>query len=168
MTAKRTAVEQRRENRREEILKAAQDLFLRKGYSNTSLDDIARAVGIKREGVYYYFANRPQILIEIIKPLAESAAERLKRLGYDRIKVKFADGYHGWPEHAPFDAIIVTAAADHVPPPLVKQLRPGGRMVIPVGSTVHRQMLGLVEKDQAGRISTRNVVPVRFVPFTRK
>ena len=80
MTAKRTAVEQRRENRREEILKAAQDLFLRKGYSNTSLDDIARAVGIKREGVYYYFANRPQILIEIIKPLGLQLRDRVREI----------------------------------------------------------------------------------------
>ncbi len=105
--------------------------------------------------------------IEIIEPLARSATARLKRLGYDHVHVKFADGYHGWPEHAPFDAIVVTAAADHIPPPLVQQLKAGGRMVIPVGSTVHRQVLILVEKDRDGRITTRNIAPVRFVPFTR-
>ena len=78
MTAQRSATEQRRENRREEILKAAQELFLRKGYANTSLDDIAREVGIKREGLYYYFPNRPQILIEIIKPLGLQLRDRVK------------------------------------------------------------------------------------------
>ena len=80
MTARRTATEQRRENRRDEILKAAQELFLRKGYSNTSLDDIARAVGIKREGLYYYFPNRPQILIEIIKPLGLQLRDRVREI----------------------------------------------------------------------------------------
>jgi protein-L-isoaspartate(D-aspartate) O-methyltransferase len=105
--------------------------------------------------------------IEIIEPLANSAKERLQKLGYDKVQVKLADGYHGWPEHAPFDAIVVTAAADHVPPPLVQQLKPGGRMVIPLGSALLRQMLVLVEKDAQGRIRTRNIAPVRFVPFTR-
>ena len=80
MTAQRTTAAQRRENRREEILQAAQDLFLRKGYSNTSLDDIARAVGIKREGLYYYFPNRPQILIEIIKPLGLQLRDRVREI----------------------------------------------------------------------------------------
>lgn len=80
MTAQRTAAEQRRESRREEILKAAQELFLRKGYANTSLDDIAREVGIKREGLYYYFPNRPQILIEIIKPLGLQLRDRVKEI----------------------------------------------------------------------------------------
>ena len=80
MTPERTAVEQRRENRREEIVRAAQELFLRLGYSNTSLDDIARAVGIKREGLYYYFPNRTQILIEIIKPLGLQLRDRVREI----------------------------------------------------------------------------------------
>jgi protein-L-isoaspartate(D-aspartate) O-methyltransferase len=105
--------------------------------------------------------------IEIIEPLAKSAEERLKRLGYDKVRVKFADGYFGWPEHAPFDAIVVTAAADHVPPPLIEQLKNGGRMVIPVGSVFHRQMLVLVEKDADGKVRARNIIPVVFVPLTR-
>jgi protein-L-isoaspartate(D-aspartate) O-methyltransferase len=106
--------------------------------------------------------------IEIIQALAESAEATLKRCGYDKVRVRFGDGYHGWPEEAPFDAIIVTAAADHVPPPLIEQLTPGGRMVIPVGSVFHRQMLVLVEKDEAGKLRTRNITPVVFVPLTRQ
>jgi len=106
--------------------------------------------------------------IEIIEPLAKSATERLKRLGYDTVQVKFADGYFGWKEHAPFDAIVVTAAADHVPPPLIEQLKPGGRMVIPLGSLFHVQWLVLVEKDADGKVRTRNITPVAFVPFTRE
>ena len=105
--------------------------------------------------------------IEIIEPLAKSAADRLKRLGYEKLQVKFGDGYFGWAEHAPFDAIIVTAAADHVPPPLVEQLKPGGRMVIPLGSPFTQQWLVLVQKEAEGRIRTQNVLPVAFVPFTR-
>jgi protein-L-isoaspartate(D-aspartate) O-methyltransferase len=106
--------------------------------------------------------------IEIIEPLATSAAARLKRLGYDTVRVKFGDGYFGWKEHAPFDAILVTAAADHVPPPLIEQLKPGGRMVIPLGSPFHTQWLVVVQKDAAGRINTRNVAPVVFVPLRRQ
>jgi protein-L-isoaspartate(D-aspartate) O-methyltransferase len=106
--------------------------------------------------------------IEIIKPLADTAAATLKRCGYDKVQVKFGDGYEGWPEHAPFDAIIVTAAADHVPPPLLEQLKPGGRMVIPVGGVFHRQVLILAEKDAAGKVRTRNVTGVIFVPLTRQ
>jgi protein-L-isoaspartate(D-aspartate) O-methyltransferase len=106
--------------------------------------------------------------IEIIEPLAASADARLKRLGYDTVEVKFGDGYHGWAEHAPFDAIIVTAAADHVPPPLLEQLKPGGRMVIPLGGAFHKQTLVLVRKDEQGAIRTRNIAPVAFVPFTRE
>jgi protein-L-isoaspartate(D-aspartate) O-methyltransferase len=105
--------------------------------------------------------------IEIIEPLAKSAADRLKRLGYDKVEVKFGDGYFGWPEHAPFDAIVVTAAADHVPPPLIEQLKPGGRMVIPLGGPFQTQWLVLVEKDAAGKIRTRNIAAVAFVPLTR-
>ena len=106
--------------------------------------------------------------IEIIEPLADSAAARLKRLGYNKVEVKFGDGYFGWPKHAPFDAIIVTAAADHVPPPLIEQLKPGGRMVIPLGSVFFRQTLVLVEKDTDGKVRTRNIAPVAFVPLTRQ
>jgi len=106
--------------------------------------------------------------IEIIEPLATQAAERLQRLGYKKIHVKHGDGYRGWSEHAPFDAIIVTAGADHIPPPLVEQLKPGGRMAIPVGDPRGEQSLLVVEKDISGRISTRNVASVLFVPLTRQ
>ena len=104
--------------------------------------------------------------IEIVAPLAQEAARRLKELGYNNVTVRQGDGYKGWPEHAPFDAIVVTAAASHVPSPLVEQLKPGGRMIIPVGATSVTQNLMLVEKDQGGRVHTRNVLPVRFVPLT--
>ncbi|WP_025321241.1 protein-L-isoaspartate(D-aspartate) O-methyltransferase [Deferrisoma camini] len=104
--------------------------------------------------------------VEIIPALAEAARRRLRRLGYDRVRVRLGDGYYGWPEHAPFDAILVTAAADHVPPPLVRQLRPGGRMVIPVGGAFRVQTLTVVEKAADGRVSSREVLPVRFVPLT--
>jgi len=104
--------------------------------------------------------------IEIIKPLGELATDRLKRLGYDKIKTKIGDGYYGWEEHAPFDAIIVTAAASHVPPPLIKQLKIGGRMIIPVGSQFMAQELLLIYKEEGGKIITRQILPVRFVPLT--
>jgi len=104
--------------------------------------------------------------IEIVAPLAEEAAARLARLGYGRVHVRTGDGYNGWPEAAPFDAIIVTAAAGFVPPPLVEQLRPGGRMVIPVGEARAVQQLLLVEKAADGRTTTRTLIPVRFVPLT--
>ncbi len=104
--------------------------------------------------------------VEIVPPLAEQAARRLRELGYGQVRVKTGDGYHGWPEAAPFDAIVVTAAAGHVPPPLVRQLRPGGRMVIPVGGRFTTQYLLLVEKDEAGQVTTRQLLPVIFVPLT--
>ncbi|MFB3134096.1 MAG: protein-L-isoaspartate(D-aspartate) O-methyltransferase [Rhodothermales bacterium] len=104
--------------------------------------------------------------IEIVSELAEAVTGRLDRLGYDAVTVKHADGYHGWAAHAPFDAIVVTAAAEHVPPPLIKQLKDGGRMIIPVGSPFFTQTLMLVEKRD-GEVRTRSLVPVRFVPFTR-
>ena len=104
--------------------------------------------------------------IEIIPQLAKSAERRLEKLGYGNVTVRHTDGYYGWEENAPFDAIIVTAAAGHIPPPLVKQLKPGGRMVIPVGGPFMVQSLILVEKDKAGRITTRNLMAVRFVPLT--
>jgi protein-L-isoaspartate(D-aspartate) O-methyltransferase len=104
--------------------------------------------------------------IEIVEPLGREAQERLRRLGYRNVEVKVADGYYGWDEHAPFDAIIVTAAGSHVPPPLVRQLRPGGRMVIPVGAQFLTQYLMLVEKQPDGSVVTRQVLPVHFVPLT--
>jgi len=104
--------------------------------------------------------------IEIIEPLAKQAAERLSELGYGRVTVRQGDGYYGWREEAPFDAIVVTAAAGHIPPPLIKQLKPGGVMVIPVGSRFMVQQLVLVEKDSTGSITTRQILPVRFVPLT--
>ena len=104
--------------------------------------------------------------IEIIKPLAEQARERLRRLGYHNVEVKTADGYYGWEEQAPFDVIIVTAAASHVPPPLIRQLKAGGRMVIPVGSRFMTQELLLINKQQDGTLVTRQILPVIFVPLT--
>ena len=104
--------------------------------------------------------------IEIIHALGQKARKRLKRLGYDNIQVRLGDGYYGWKEHGPYDAIIVTAAASHIPPPLVKQLKPGGRMIIPVGSRFATQQLVLVEKSTQGEIHTRQLMPVTFVPLT--
>jgi protein-L-isoaspartate(D-aspartate) O-methyltransferase len=105
--------------------------------------------------------------IEIVPELAETAEQRLERLGYDNVNAYTGDGYYGRPQAAPFDAIVVTAAAQQVPPPLVQQLKPGGRMVIPVGSGFALQHLMLVEKDADGRVRTRQTLPVRFVPLTR-
>jgi len=104
--------------------------------------------------------------IEIIPQLAEAAGKRLDELGYDGVAVKSADGFYGWPEQAPFDAIIVTAAAEFVPPPLLEQLAEGGLMVIPVGSPYFVQTLMLVQKRDGKPYST-SLMPVRFVPFTR-
>jgi protein-L-isoaspartate(D-aspartate) O-methyltransferase len=104
--------------------------------------------------------------IEIIEDLGEQARRNLERLDYRNIEVRIGDGYYGWEEEAPFDAIVVTAAASHVPPPLVKQLKNGGRMLIPVGSRFMVQQLLLVEKDAAGKVTTRQILPVRFVPLT--
>ena len=104
--------------------------------------------------------------IEIVEPLGTNALKVLKENGYDNVHVKIADGYYGWEEHAPFDAIVVTAAAEHIPPPLIEQLAPGGKMVIPVGSPYFTQNLMLVTKDGES-IKSRNIAPVRFVPFTR-
>ncbi|OGS95108.1 MAG: protein-L-isoaspartate O-methyltransferase [Gallionellales bacterium RIFCSPLOWO2_02_FULL_57_47] len=104
--------------------------------------------------------------IEIIEPLGKEAGERLKSLGYHNVQTRVSDGYYGWPEAAPFDAIIVTAAASHVPPPLLKQLKPGGRMVIPLGTQFMTQFLMLVEKQQDGSVTNRQILPVRFVPLT--
>lgn len=104
--------------------------------------------------------------VEIVGPLAASAAARLERLGYRNITVLHGDGYYGWEPDAPYDAIVVTAAASHIPPPLIAQLKPGGRMAIPVGRTAWTQNLLLVEKSPDGEITTRNLLPVAFVPLT--
>ena len=106
--------------------------------------------------------------IEIIPGLYLEARKRLARLGYDRIHLKIDDGYFGWPEKAPFDRIIVTCAAGHIPLPLIRQLKPGGLMVIPVGPPWTVQTLVLVEKDQEGEVKTRALMSVRFVPLIRK
>ncbi len=102
--------------------------------------------------------------IEIVKPLAEQAKKRLAALGYDNVTVRHGDGYRGWKEKAPFDVIIVAAAPGHVPEPLVDQLAPGGRMVIPVGR--YSQRLVVIERDQQGKVHRRPGLPVRFVPMT--
>ena len=104
--------------------------------------------------------------IEIIKPLGEEASARFKDLNYNNIQARIGDGYYGWKEAAPFDGIVVTAAASHIPPPLVQQLKPGGRMLIPVGSVFMVQHLVIVEKSLQGKITTRQILPVRFVPLT--
>ncbi len=106
--------------------------------------------------------------IEIIEGLAEEARERLQGLGFDNVVTRLGDGYFGWEAHAPFDSIIVTAAATHVPPPLIGQLKPGGRMVIPVGGRFATQWLLLIQKNDDGSVVTRQVAPVRFVPLTGK
>lgn len=104
--------------------------------------------------------------IEIVEGLAKSAKERLKELGYPNVFVRAGDGYFGWREKAPYDAIIGTAAAGRVPPPLLEQLKPGGRMILPVEGRFGFQHLVLITKDQKGNLDRRNVMPVRFVPMT--
>jgi protein-L-isoaspartate(D-aspartate) O-methyltransferase len=102
--------------------------------------------------------------IEIVEPLAEMARQTLERLGYKNAHVKHGDGFRGWPEHAPFDAIIVTCAPDKIPAPLVEQLRDGGRMIIPVGSGMNQELVLLRKKGD--KIEKQSVLPVRFVPMT--
>lgn len=121
------------------------------GYQTAILAEIARQV----------------YSIEIIEVLAENAKKLLQQLGYTNILIKSGDGYHGWPEYAPFDRIIVTAASDKIPEPLVRQLQPEGRLVIPIGDRIHGQELTLVTKDKDDRLTRRNILPVIFVPFTR-
>ena len=104
--------------------------------------------------------------MEIVSPLGRNAARVLRELGYANVETRIGDGYQGWPEAAPFDAIIVTAAAREVPQPLVEQLKPGGRLVIPVGSLI--QDLMILDKDADGATISRRVLPVRFVPLTRE
>ncbi|MDZ4159884.1 MAG: protein-L-isoaspartate(D-aspartate) O-methyltransferase [Anaerolineaceae bacterium] len=105
--------------------------------------------------------------IEIIEPLATRAKETLERLGYDNVIVRHADGYYGWDEAAPFDAIVVTAAPDHIPQPLIEQLKLGGRMIIPVGPVAGVQTLWLLTRNSEKEVVTKNLGYVRFVPFTR-
>jgi len=106
--------------------------------------------------------------IEIEADLAQRATEVLRKLGYENVTVRTGDGYAGWAEHAPFDIIIVTAAPDHIPQPLIDQLKPGGRMVAPVGPTFATQELRVLEKDATGKVSSKGVAPVRFVPLRRQ
>ena len=135
-----------------------------------SSDDIILEVGT---GSGYQAAVLAELVkhvysIEIIPELADSAADLLAGLEYNNVTVRAGDGYAGWPEHAPFDGIIVTAAADEIPPPLLQQLRPGGRLVIPVGPSAGHQELLVIEVDEQGEIAQRSVLPVRFVPLTGK
>lgn len=106
------------------------------------------------------------VSIEIIRPLAESAAARLEKLGFGNVTVLHGDGYYGFRKNAPYDGIIVTAAAAHVPPPLVAQLKPGKRMLIPVGRAGWTQNLLRIEKTEEGQVRTRNLMSVAFVPLT--
>jgi protein-L-isoaspartate(D-aspartate) O-methyltransferase len=99
--------------------------------------------------------------VDIIEELAQGAERRLKRLGYDNVTVRVGNGYYGWPESAPYDKIMVTAASELIPPPLLAQLKPGGRMIIPTGIP-EKQSLLLVEKSASGSFSTREILPVRF------
>lgn len=103
--------------------------------------------------------------IEIFEELGKKAKERFDRLQYTNVTSKVDDGYYGWEEFAPFEGIIVTCAADHVPPPLIEQLKPGGKMVIPVGGVFQVQILMLVMKDEEGNVTVKNMLPVRFVPL---
>jgi protein-L-isoaspartate(D-aspartate) O-methyltransferase len=105
--------------------------------------------------------------VEIIPPLAEAAANVLKELGYDNVSVKIGDGYEGWPECGPFDAVIVTAALGHVPPPLIEQLKVGGRLVMPLGTADAPQQLTVIEKIAPSETRMRSIILVNFVPFTR-
>jgi protein-L-isoaspartate(D-aspartate) O-methyltransferase len=106
--------------------------------------------------------------IEIIPELGRRAEADLRRLGYANVQVRVGDGYHGWPEHAPFDAILVTAAPESIPPPLLDQLRPGGRLVVPVGPPGETQSLKLLRRNSAGNLEAEDVLPVGFVPLTRE
>ena len=102
----------------------------------------------------------------VLKALGLEAKTLLQELGYDNVTVRIGDGYYGWPEHAPFDAILVTAAAEHVPEQLIQQLKPGGRLVIPVGEQRYSQSLRILIKGSDGEVEQRDVLPVAFVPLT--
>lgn len=105
--------------------------------------------------------------IEIVPSLGRAARNRLARLGYTNISVRIGDGFAGWPEYAPFDAIVVAATGDALPPPLLAQLKPGGRMIMPVRRKNGGEMLIVATKDETGNVTTRDILPVRFVPLTR-
>lgn len=140
-----------------ELLKPKQDhvaleVGTGSGYQAAVLSEIVRSV----------------YTIEIIPPLGNAARERLEEMAYKKVTVKIDDGYFGWKENAPFDCVIVTAASDHVPPPLIAQLKNGGRMVIPVGHPFQVQHLMLVTKSMEGETQMRDILPVRFVPFRRE
>ena len=106
--------------------------------------------------------------VELVDALAQSASAVLRRHGYSNVTVRSGDGYRGWPDEAPFDIILVTAAPEEVPAALVAQLKPGGRLVVPVGPVHDVQDLRLIEKDAGGKVLTRSVIPVRFVPMIKK
>ncbi len=130
-------------------------------------EDIVLEVGT---GSGYQAAVLAQIVkqvysVELFQQHSDDARERFRQLGYSNITLKAGDGYYGWEEHAPFDAIVVTAAAEHIPAPLVRQLKPGGVMVLPVGNRFQVQTLVMVEKNAEGKTKTRNLMPVRFVPL---
>lgn len=137
---------------------------------DTEPDDVILEVGT---GSGYQAAILSRLVkqvysLEVIEGLAAAARERLRRLGYSNVEVRSADGYSGWAEHAPFDGIVVTAAAPSIPEPLIEQLKPGGRLVIPVGLPYGQQELMLVEKTPGQKIQTRDVLGVAFVPLTRR
>jgi len=128
-----------------------------------SSDDVVLEIGT---GLGYQAAILAQLArkvysIEIIEELAQQAKQRLRRLGYTNVKLKIANGYHGWPEYAPFDKVIVTAAPDLVPPPLIHQLKNGGKMVVPAGLPDEQELV-LVNKDDEGRVTMKAILPVRF------
>ena len=130
-------------------------------------DDIVLEIGT---GSGYQTAILSQLCkqvytVEYVAALADIAKARLERLGYDNIQSMTGNGYDGWPEHAPYDGIIVTAAASHIPKPLIEQLKPGGKLVIPVGRPHLYQELTVVEKDESGKIDIREVLGVAFVPL---
>jgi protein-L-isoaspartate(D-aspartate) O-methyltransferase len=132
-------------------------------------DDVVLEIGT---GSGYQAAVLAEIVtkvytIEIVEPLAKSATAKLSELDYNNVETKHGDGYFGWKEHGPFDGIVVTAAASHIPPPLVEQLKPGARMVIPVGPPFGNQQLFVLQKNADGSVTQRSVLAVRFVPLTR-
>ncbi len=132
-------------------------------------DDVALEIGT---GSGYQAAVLAELVdkvytIEIVPELAQRAQQSLNELQYKNVTVRTGDGYYGWKEHGPYDAIIVTAAASHIPQPLIEQLKPGGRMAIPVGAPFSVQNLMLIEKKADGSVRQRSVLPVQFVPLTR-
>ncbi len=134
----------------------------------TTADDVVLEVGT---GSGYQAAVLSRLVrqvysLEIVQALSERAADVLARLGYGNVECRAGDGYHGWPEHAPFDGILVTAATPVIPPPLVAQLKPGGRLVVPVGQPYSSQELMVLEKLAGGKTTVRDILAVVFVPLT--